>query len=168
MLAVPLGWATRLMFHPNPINNIHASVHHEATQVVDRPPWQSGVYRPRRRRTPLAYPRHTVSFTTRPSSIGAAENAAFSQPRVSLPFMWLAVVCDHNRPDDPSRTESWVVCDHRGTNVSIDRGCSITARIRRRAARASARDQKCGKPAYGDVAEQELPYPRCEQEQRER
>ena len=32
MLAVPLGWAALLMFHPNPTNNIHAGLHHEATR----------------------------------------------------------------------------------------------------------------------------------------
>ena len=32
MLAVPLGWATLLLFHPNPTNNIHAGLHHEATR----------------------------------------------------------------------------------------------------------------------------------------
>ena len=32
MLAVPFGWAALLMFHPNPTNNIHAGLHHEATR----------------------------------------------------------------------------------------------------------------------------------------
>lgn len=31
MLVVPLGWATLLLFHPNPTDNIHAGLHHQAT-----------------------------------------------------------------------------------------------------------------------------------------
>ena len=32
MLAVPLGWATLLPFHPNPTNDIHAGLSHQTTR----------------------------------------------------------------------------------------------------------------------------------------
>ena len=32
MLAVPLGWGTLLLFHPNPTQDIHAGLHHEVTR----------------------------------------------------------------------------------------------------------------------------------------
>ena len=32
MLAVPLGWATMSMFHPNPTNDIYDGLHHESTR----------------------------------------------------------------------------------------------------------------------------------------
>jgi hypothetical protein len=31
MVAVPLCWATLLVFHPNPTNDIYAGLHHNAT-----------------------------------------------------------------------------------------------------------------------------------------